>query len=385
MNPTDGDDDGVVTIGVASTVTSCGGDHFIDGAAVLKHSLDLHSHRKIGRASKYNYQMYILYHPNATTCVLPLRDLGFTLLERDTPVHRTDIQGEVLRERIATNGCCGELELVKLEAFRLVQHPIIIHMDLDALVLKPLDNLIDLMLDPTTTSASSNGVSSIVPIMWHEKPIPQDVSLLFTKDYNVVAPRRHDKPFQGGFFMIKPSLDTYQEFVDIVRKGDYTVKGGWGDKVGPFHGGMTIQGLLPWYYEYLHPGQAVELNRCVVNNMNDKPKLEDTRNGKDFERCRTNEEECEDCRERAVDEVMTFHFTICLKPWNCLGYRAQRPSLRLCREMNRHWYQVRSQLEASWGRNGTGSGNFNFDHYQGFCEKEGWKGYLPIRTPYGIP
>jgi hypothetical protein len=97
-----------LTIGVASTVTGCDTKSpFQDGAAVLKYSLDRHS-ASYGNG-KYNYRTYIFYHPNATHCVLPLEALGFTLLERPTPVKVEEIRGEVLRERIVNNGCCGEV------------------------------------------------------------------------------------------------------------------------------------------------------------------------------------------------------------------------------------------------------------------------------------
>jgi hypothetical protein len=245
-----------------------------------------------------------------------------------------------------------------------------------------MDDVIDFMLDPTKYRDSNTHKLKQqhhnLPIMWPDKEIPDDVQLLFTKDYNVVAPKRRDKPFQGGFFIIKPSIEVYNEFVDIVREGDYHIKGGWGKKVGPFYGGMTIQGLLPWYYEYLHPGRAVELNRCAYNNMSDKPKLERD-NG--TERCRTNEETCEDCRFRPKDQITTFHFTICLKPWSCLRYRSQQENFKLCREMNHQWYIYRSRLEQSWGRSGHGDGDFNPDHYLGFCKQEGMKGYIPMVMP----
>lgn len=108
-----------------------------------------------------------------------------------------------------------------------------------------MDDVLDFMLNPKRFKESPELLAKI-PIMWPNKTdkiIPDDISLLFTKDYNVVAPKRSDKPFQGGFFMIKPNLDTYNEFINIVRSGDYDIKKGWGNKVGPFHGGMTIQGL----------------------------------------------------------------------------------------------------------------------------------------------
>ena len=110
-----GSDENIITIGVASTVTQCGSDPFIDGAAVLKYSLDIHSAKNNKKKnskfkSKYIYDNIILYHPNATECVLPLENLGFILLERPTPINVDEIQGDGgLRERIGVTGCCGEV------------------------------------------------------------------------------------------------------------------------------------------------------------------------------------------------------------------------------------------------------------------------------------
>lgn len=270
-------------------------------------------------------------------------------------------------------------ELIKLEAYRLTEYPIVIHLDLDVIIAKPMDDVLDFMMNPKRYKNSPELLSKI-PIMWPEKEIPDDISFLFTKDYNVVAPRRADKPYQGGFFAIKPSLETYKDFVDIVRSGNYDVKKGWGKKVGPFYGGMTVQGLFPWYYEYVRPGISVELNRCKYNNMNDNPYLEHEKRGK---RCRTNEEECEDCRRTNADDIVTFHFTICQKPWNCLSLHKNNSESVLCREMNQKWYQYRSELEASWGRSGLGSGTYKVDRYKGYCSTMGKKGYQSIPKPYG--
>mmetsp|Transcript_16550 Transcript_16550/g.38036 ORF Transcript_16550/g.38036 Transcript_16550/m.38036 type:complete len:460 (+) Transcript_16550:230-1609(+) len=379
-NQNDVDNDDRITIGVASTVTGCGSDPFIDGAAILKYSLDVSSQ---GEESKFKYKNYILYHPTAKECVLPLEELGYTLLERQTPVKVEEIGGDGgLRERIVKNGCCGEKELIKLEAFRLTQHPVVIHLDLDVLINKPMDDVLDFMINPRKYQDSPELFANI-PVMWPSHEIPNEISLIYTKDYNVVAPARKDKPYQGGFFMIKPSLETYNEFVDIVRKGDYDVKKGWGSKVGPFYGGMTIQGLLPWYFEYLHPGRSVELSRCKYNNMSDNPFAESK--DKKRKKCRTNESDCEDCRFTSPDDVVTFHFTICLKPWSCLKYAAKNPKFELCRQMNRRWYKLRSELEKSWGRTGKGTGSLNVYQYNGFCSKTGAEGYQQIQLPYGNP
>lgn len=216
-----------ITIGVASTITGCESDLFIDGAAVMKYSLEKQSRNA---NSKFNYKSYIFYHPSAKKCALPLKDLGFTLLERQTPVRVEEIEGDDLRERIVGSGCCGEKELIKLEAFRLTEHPVVIQLDLDVIINKPMDDVLDFMINPEPYKKSPAMLAKI-PIMWPQNEIPDDISLIFTKDYNVVAPKRHDKPYQGGFFVIKPSLQTYNEFLDIVRKGDYDFKKGWGNKV----------------------------------------------------------------------------------------------------------------------------------------------------------
>jgi hypothetical protein len=99
---------------------------------VLKHSI----HRAIGAMGKvsgqYDYQMYAMYHPNAAACaLLPLEQLGYTMLKRETPVPVSEIQGEFRKSRIESNGCCGEKEPIKLEAYTLTDHAI------PVLVLKP--------------------------------------------------------------------------------------------------------------------------------------------------------------------------------------------------------------------------------------------------------
>lgn len=85
-------------------------------------------------------------------------------------------------------------ELIKLESFRLTQYPLVIHLDLDAVINKPMDDVLDFMLDPKRFQASSE-LRAKVPLMWREEQIPNQVEFVFTKDYNVVAPKRADKPY----------------------------------------------------------------------------------------------------------------------------------------------------------------------------------------------
>ena len=214
-------------VAFAVTVTGCGSDPITEGAAVLKHSIHRASlHGTLG--GRYDYDMIALYHPSAWSCTAPLAELGYTLMERNVFVRVEDIQGEFLRTHIAQNGCCGEKELIKLEAFCLTEYPIVVHLDLDVLVLKPLDEILDWMiLAPQQQPPKSDAV------MWPDRPWPtQPIQAMFTMDYNMVGPDLKYKPVQGGFLVLRPNQTVYEEFRDIVRQGDFREREGWGGQVG---------------------------------------------------------------------------------------------------------------------------------------------------------
>jgi hypothetical protein len=99
------------TVGVAVTLTDCGGFP-PDGAAVVQYSVMRHQQLKSEQASpsgsRYRYHFYAIYHPSARECALLLADLNFTLLERESPVLPEDIrEGSDLRNDIAASGKCG--------------------------------------------------------------------------------------------------------------------------------------------------------------------------------------------------------------------------------------------------------------------------------------
>lgn len=80
-------------------------------------------------------------------------------------------------------------------------------------------------------------------------------------------------PVQGGFLIIKPSLEDYSRLIDILMIGDYRGGGAWGGTgIGWFWGGKTIQGVLPYYYNRLNPPErSLRVDRCVYNTMADTP------------------------------------------------------------------------------------------------------------------
>lgn len=111
----------------------------------------------------------------------------------------------------------------------------------------------------------------------------------------------------------------------------------------------------------------------------DKPTVNDVTHG----RCKTNEIECEDCRNRPLEDVVTAHFTLCQKPWMCLPQDHDMIQQRLCRKLHHEWHRIRADLEQSWGRSLVGQGSYQMDHFYGHCTSHGSKGYVPMEQPYG--
>lgn len=372
-----------LTIGYFISITACNPKKLGDGAAVLKHSIHLNSIHGSGR---YDYKMHAIVHPDAMDCVEPLAELGYELAQRDTPVAVADIQGEFLRSRISGNGCCGEKENIKLEAYTFTQFPIVVHVDVDVLILKPLDPLFDAMLETRNSSSSHNHpLPSIEAMRYPIRPVPSKINAFFTRDYNVANPNTKHKPVQGGLLVLRPSKSVYDELVAIIKKGDFREGSGWGGSaVGPFYGAMTIQGLLPYYYNILHPGESVDLNHCVYNQMATTPRVAPDKSKGAKGTCRTGEDDCEDCRNRPLNDIVSAHFTICQKPWFCLPYLHDIVEHRLCRKIVGEWFRVRSSMERSWGRSEIGPGEWKDSaHFFGYCTEKEKAGYVPVEKPYG--
>ena len=372
-------------IAYAVSLTGCGGAfnqttadpnarsfQIAEGAAVLAHSIHRASSRDAssGLGGRYDYELVAIYHPDAEPCVGILRELGYRLIRRDVFVEVEEIQGDFLRETIRSSGCCGEKELIKMEAYALLEYPLVLIVDLDCLIFKPLDTLFDYMLH--------NIAPPPVHLQRPNNALPSNVSLLYTLDYAVVSPARKIKPIQGGFLLIRPDMEVYEELRSIMKEGDYRKKGGWAGKTGKYWGGHTVQGLLPYYYlvvQSRHP--AVEVNRCIYNNMVPK-----ARTGEGV--CFSQEEPCQDCQQQPLDTILSTHFTNCEKPWHC---QRQIGGAKLCRAFHHAWFKLRAEMEKSWGRAGHGSAPkwADYDHFFGYCQSRGSKGYKAIEKPYGLP
>jgi hypothetical protein len=160
---------------------------------------------------------------------------------------------------------------------------------------------------------------------------------------------------------------------------------------------MTFQGIIPYFYDHLHPGTGVELDPCVYNNMAHNPRDKPTKNDIVSGNCRNGynrpemNDECEDCRSRPIEEIFTTHFTLCQKPWECHPQDGDRIQERLCRKFHGEWFRVREDLETSmWKRDAVDldnadevtkvrGGKFQPQQFKGYCK--GANSYIPITLP----
>lgn len=371
-----------ITIAYAVSLTSCNDTTAnLDGAAVLKHSIE-----RFDSFSKYKSKFYAFVHPNATSCAGIMQQMGYEVQERPTPINVTDIRGP-LKKFVEGAGCCGAAEFLKLYAYTLTQYPIAVHLDLDVLVLNPLDDLFDAMMEGASSPARSR-----LPAMWinHTSQLPAQIDAYFTRDYNMLKSAGHRTPtetsMQGGFLVLRPNITLFQEFIDIILEGKYEAGRGWGApelRYGGTYGSAQIQGIIAYFYGHVHPRTAVELNRCVVNNMVDRP----------FDKegtCRTPRQDdgsCEDCRETHVSDILSTHFTICGKPWKCHNHEET-----LCKATHKEWFKVRWELERKWQKvsfsyNSSAIQSTSQDNDMPWIVNGNWSfcsgrgGYLPMALP----
>ncbi|KAG7355499.1 hypothetical protein IV203_000185 [Nitzschia inconspicua] len=333
----------------------------IDRAAVLHQSIRLAAQRSV----KYDYHMYAFVHPDAVQCSPMLQNLGYRVQIRETPFNASAIPNEDLR--IAQkNGCCGAKEYLKLYSYLLLDYPIVVHLDLDTIVLKSMDQVFDMMTEnkPTTKQRQQFASEST---MWFKNAttatalttMPKRIDFMFTRDYNMVDPpskQVHQMGVQGGFLLVRPNRRDFDDMVNLILSGGdgYTISNGWGqpkdDAVGGFYGAGTIQGLASYYYGRVENGtRSVELNRCYYNTMVDNPHSFNKHLNKTL--CTTLEPDlsCEDCRQTTLEKVYTAHFTVCGKPeWCSVVDPDSKKSGRLCMELFREWHKVRLSLEIEW-------------------------------------
>jgi len=168
---------------------------------------------------------------------------------------------------------------------------------------------------------------------------------------------------------VRPNLDYFEEYRQLILEGNFVQYSGWANKYGGYFGAQQIQGLCAYFYDGIHPGTAVELDRCIYNSMVDNPYHKGTKN------CRDGRDTCGDCRTTDVSLVKSAHFTICAKPWVCPTGMLQFPN---CKAFHREWFGVRKNLEEQMGVQGKNTGTHYEDVFLGYCKGGGERSYIPF-------
>jgi hypothetical protein len=379
------------------------GDHqnnaagLIDASLVLRHSIHKISCRNPNSGSKYDYKMYAIVHRQAQDCTKILEKTGFEVVIVDPPLDKHDIQGDFLRNHIHKERCCGHDEFIKLHAYKLPED-IIVHVDIDFAFYKPMDHLFDAILHDKDTpigKAARNAIELERP----GEVLPDQIGAFLTRDWPQVIPGKWPPGYQAGFLVARRDPSVADEMVQVLKEGNYTEGWGygygWGNKgYGGWVGAMAMQGLVAYYYDYIRPNNAVELNQCRYNHMGMDVKFK----GK----CRNGSLQCEDCMQTEMNDIYSMHYTMCRKPWLCqaIGARGgKKPNgggrgsalntdvvnVEHCLLMAQKWHLLRSDLESSI-YNVTkeesvklgSAGDYRRDIFQGHCNDDGAEHYLTI-------
>jgi len=262
-------------------------------------------------STRYDYEYIAITNDEAVSPAMEdgLRRLRWKVDRRPLPVPVKDIEDPIYQEMVHKAGCCGAAEFLKLYAFALLEYKRVVLLDMDSFVMGCLDPLFD-----------------------------DNSTILFTYDMGMCkhcgrGPDEKVPPYQGGFFVVRPSQEHFDALAGIVRQGDFREpktkrKGvGWaGTGIGWYWGGRTIQGIFPYYFSVVRPGVSKELDPCVYNNMVDN----------------------EACQTIAAAEVRNCHFTVCQKPWKCRAARWRYDAEhQLCRELHNKWFDARAEAAIS--------------------------------------
>jgi len=413
---------------------------FIDAAAVLRHSVHKQSvHYKhtntnkadsprYGPPGRYSYDMIAIVHSQCAQHGPALERLGYIVELKDNPLPLDQIKGEWYRTHVEGEMCCGFDEFIKLHAYTLTNYPVFVHLDMDVILLQPLDDLFDAIILPANSKRGKRARAHIQAneLEYKTDELPSGpIDAFLTRDITSTRPGETKSPFQGGFLVARPDLQVYQQYVDIIREGNYT-KGrgedkGWGNLgYAGWQGALAIQGLVAYFYDIFRPNTFVELNVCRWNQVvadviwRGPDLIEYNGMCRRFPRGGPTQIEiggldCEDCRIVPPHLVKTMHYTACHKPWECSVPHPRVPgdqrqvyrlshltNITTCMLMHKEWFQLRQELEDSIveiirGDNNSAKkmansklmpervGTFEKEFFLGYCRNS--YDYIPMVLP----
>jgi hypothetical protein len=253
-------------------------------------------------------------------------------------------------------------DLAALNAFRLTDHDIVVLVDFSTLMFQRPDALFDDFLSNT------------------------ELETMYVLDYTEdnLTPDGNNMGANMGFFLLKPSNETFQQLIEEYKNATFDSNAGWNSSgVKGFKGEKGTRGFLT--YEYTkgsRKDKGQEIDRCLYGNANDNP-----RRAQD-NACRNGDPEfCEDCRTKNTTEIFVANLrTICREPWNCrYDENWDNDTKQLCEAFHLYFFEQRLAFEQKYlavqtVRNGT----YYPEIFLGYCHEEGWKGYEMILPDNGM-
>jgi len=243
---------------------------FLDSAAAIAQSV-------YEAKSEFKLDLLAIVAPAVQECRPALVRMGYRIIEKPLPVELSEIKNQALAKDIETDGCCGAWEFLKLWAWTFTDYDRILQVDADIHFHRNFDEV-----------------------------FKYDVTLAWTH-----GALGGSEVMNGGFLVIRPNKEHFDEMCDIIREGNFQEGRGWLGKCCWTYGARTIQGLVPAYYLHHIKRDNWEIDRCRYNNM------------VEIDRCKT----------WRFEDVKSNHFTVCQKPWTC----ARQP-IELCEKFTESWW-----------------------------------------------
>jgi len=236
---------------------------FLDALVILRHSIHQNSihadpsfwknQNQTHHVSKYSYQMYAIVHQQGCAQDNPempdlLQRLGYIPIIVSTPVPLHTIVNDWYRNHVESENCCGSKEFIKLYAYTLTHHPIVVHWDLDVAVLQPMDDLFDAMLYPHDSPQGQAARARLqLERPSQQRRLPERIDAFLTRDITSAQPWETVQAVQGGFVVARPNVTHFEMYQDLIVQGNYTPGrgpgSGWGGMgYGGFQGAMAYQG-----------------------------------------------------------------------------------------------------------------------------------------------
>ena len=224
---------------------------FLDSITALSVSLEEAN-------SRHSITKVALVHEDVTHCLPVLWHFGFEVISRAIPIRYDEIENQQYAEGLKTDGCCGILELLKLEVWTLSEYDYVLSMDADMHFHQNFDYIFDAISMGNIPNAKTK--------------IDAEYTGKYLAWTHGATAHINQELVNGGFLVVRPNMDHYQAMYALIKEGDFREGGkdgaAWkGSGIGWVYGGKTIQGIVPYFYfGVLGKGVAdVELDRCIFN------------------------------------------------------------------------------------------------------------------------